>query len=412
LFFENLARGCIFIGIIAPRKENKMSQDTPLTSEEIREVTLETLSEEVELKVEGEIYTKEDILHTLVAAAADQTTLEQACGDLENGCHSNTVRHRLQGLQVDEVEVQLNAGLVFALPLKLDRKRWKVAIDITLHPYYGEVTDSLRDYVIRSAAKAGTTRFFGYATVYVIRKNQRYTLGLHILRQHESLVDVLALLLDRVKALGVSLKRLYLDRGFYSIAVCRYLQEHRIPALMPVVKKGKKGGIRKLFVGRRSYRTTYTLRNQKTKEEVTIDVAIVCTYQKGKRGKRGRRLFGYAFFHYTPCLSGVHEDYRHRFGIETSYRVSNQARGWTTSREPVLRLLFFGIAMILENIWVRLKWSRVSLPRRGGRLVWEKQFPFRRMLRFLLRAIQRIYGVKTSLSLCLPGEKHPTSPTL
>ena len=78
-----------------------MSQDTPLTSEEIREVTIETLSEVVELKVEGEVYTKEDILHILVAAAADHTTIEQACGELENGCHSNTVRHRLQGLQVD-----------------------------------------------------------------------------------------------------------------------------------------------------------------------------------------------------------------------------------------------------------------------------------------------------------------------
>lgn len=389
-----------------------MLQDTPLTSEEIREVTVETLSEVVDLKVEGEVYTKEDILHTLVAAAADHTTSEQACGELENGCHSNTVRHRLHGLEVEEVEAQLNAGLVCAIPLKLERKRWKVAIDLTLHPYYGKVTDPLRDVVIRSAAKAGTTRFFGYATVYVIKKNQRYTLGLHILRQHERLVDVLAVLLDRVKAVGAHLKRLYLDRGFYSIAVCRYLQEHRIPALMPVVKKGKKGGIRKLFVGRKSSRTTYTLRNQKTKEEATIDVAIVCTYQKGKRGKRGCRLFGYVFFNYSPCLSGLHDDYRHRFGIETSYRVSNQARGWTTSREPVLRLVFFGIALILQNIWVRLKWSRVSLPRRGGRRVWERKFPFRRMLRLLLRAIQRIYGVKTSLALGPPGEEHPANSTL
>ena len=41
-----------------------MSQETPLTSEEIREVTLETLSEVVDLKVEGEVYPKEDILST------------------------------------------------------------------------------------------------------------------------------------------------------------------------------------------------------------------------------------------------------------------------------------------------------------------------------------------------------------
>ena len=285
-----------------------MSQDTTLTSEEIREVTLETLSEVVELKVEGEVYTQEDILHTLVAAAADHTTIEQACEDLENGCHSTTVRYRLQGLERDEGEAQLNAGLISAIPLKLDRKRWKVAGDIPLHPYYGEVTDSLRDSGIRSAAKAGTTRFFGYATVYGVKKNQRYPLGLHILRQNESLGEVLALLLSRGKELGVRLKRLSLARGFYSSAGCRSLQEHRIPALMPGGKKGKKGGIRKLVVGRESSRTTYPLRTQKTKASATIDVAIVCTYQKGKRGKRGCRLFGYAFFNYTPCLSGLHKD--------------------------------------------------------------------------------------------------------
>ena len=138
---------------------------------------------------------------------------------------------------------------------------------------------------------------------------------------------------------------------------------------------------------------------QKTKEAVTINVAIVCTYQKGKRGKRGCRHFGYAFFHYTPSLGGLYVDYRLRFGVETSYRVGNQARIRTTSRKPALRLLFFAIALLLENIWVSLKWSRISWPRRGGRLVWEKRFPFRCMLRLLLRAIQKICGVKNSIAL-------------
>jgi hypothetical protein len=374
-----------------------MPKVTALTSTEIHESTIETLSEVIELKVEGEVYNKEDILNILVAVAADQTTIEQACEDLDNGCHPNTVRNQLKGLEVDEVEAQINEGLISAISINLKKRGWKVAVDLTLHPYYGQVTEENQDYVIRSAAKNGTTYFFGYATVYVVKKNHRYILGLHILRKEESLLDVLTLLLQQVKGLGMRITRLYLDRGFYSIEICRYLQKEGIAALMPVVKKGRTGGIRQLFTGQESYQTTYTLRNQKTKESVTIQVAIICTYQKGKRGKKGRQYFGYAFFNYTPSLGGLYGDYRLRFGIETSYRVGNQARGWTTSRNPVLRLLLFGIALLLENIWVHLKWSIMSRPRKGGRKVWEQKLPFRRMLRLLLRAVQKIYGVKNSI---------------
>lgn len=371
-----------------------MSKVTALTSKDIQEATIETLSEVIELKGEGEIYTKEDILNVLVAAAAERTTIEQACEDLDNICHSNTARNQLKGLKVEEVEAQINKGLISAISLNLHKRSWKIAIDLTLHPYYGKVTEQLQEYVIRSAAKNGTTRFFGYATVYGIKKNHRYTLGLHILRKDESLLDILILLLGRVKELGIPIKRLYLDRGFYSIEICRYLQKRGIPTLMPVVKKGKKGGIRQLFTGQKSYQTTYTLRNQKTKESVTIQVAIICIYQKGKRGKNGRRYFGYTFFNYKPSLKDLYEDYRLRFGIETGYRVGNQARCWTTSRKPALRLLLFGIALLLENIWIHLKWCRISQPRRGGRLVWERRFPFRRMLYLLLQAIRKMYGVK------------------
>ena len=389
-----------------------MPKVTVLTSKEIQEATIETLSKVIELKVDGDVYHKEDIFNILVAAAAEQATIEQICKELDKGCHSNTVRNHLKELMVEEVETQINKGLISVIPINLGKKSWKAAIDLTLHPFYGQVTDDIQDYVIRSAAKNGTTRFFGYATVYVVKKNHRYTLGLHILRKGESLLDVLILLLQRVKELGMSVKRLYLDRGFYSIAICRYLQKAGIHALMPVVKKGKKGGIRKLCTGQKSYRTTYTLRNQKTKESLSIEVAIVCTYQKGKRGKKGRRYFGYTFFNYIPALEGIYQDYRLRFGIETSYRVGNQARAWTTSTNPALRLLLFGIALLLENIWVSLKWCRVSRPRKGGRLVWNNMFPFRHMLRLLLRAIQQIYGVKDFvLALSDSSGNHPINLT-
>ena len=46
--------------------------------------------------------------------------------------------------------------------------------------------------------------------------------------------------------------------------------------------------------------------------------------------------------------------YRCRFAIESSYRQAYQAFAKTASRSPVLRFFFFGIALILRNVWVYL----------------------------------------------------------
>mgnify|MGYP000698701324 CR=1 FL=1 len=66
-------------------------------------------------------------------------------------------------------------------------------------PYYRQVTEEIEDYVIRSQAKAGTTRFFGYATLYTLKANQRYTLALRCIRNSKDLVTLIRWLLDRFR---------------------------------------------------------------------------------------------------------------------------------------------------------------------------------------------------------------------
>ena len=46
------------------------------------------------------------------------------------------------------------------------------------------------------------------------------------------------------------------------------------------------------------------------------------------------------------------ERYRTRFGIETSYRQRRQARIYTCTRNPHLRLVFVAISLLLRNLWV------------------------------------------------------------
>ena len=52
--------------------------------------------------------------------------------------------------------------------------------------------------------------------------------------------DVTKELLRQDRKAGIHVGFLVLDRGFYSVAVIRYLQAARMPFLMPVVGHGRK----------------------------------------------------------------------------------------------------------------------------------------------------------------------------
>lgn len=80
---------------------------------------------------------------------------------------------------------------------------------------------------------------------------------------------------------------------------------------------------------------------------VTFDVWVVCTYKKGKRGKHGIEYFAYAVHQIQLSLKSIHEDYRLRFGIESSYRMKNQCRIKTTTKNPIVRFLFVSLAFLI-----------------------------------------------------------------
>jgi hypothetical protein len=56
-----------------------------------------------------------------------------------------------------------------------------------------------------------------------------------------------------------------------------------------------------------------------------------------------------------------------KIGIETSYRQAHQVRAWTTSRNPALRLLLFGLALLIVNLWVLMRQTWVQMTSNGSR---------------------------------------------
>jgi len=328
-----------------------------LTDEMLLSITTSTLAEYLTLTPEDATQS-EDALHILTYASVEQISLEEACHQLEDVPSPNTVRSQLNESVLKEIETleeNINAAIVSQWPKRMTKKAHKVAIDLVLIPYHG-LPEEEEDEIRRGKAKRGTTHFHCYAMAYVIKRNKRITLAMTYVRGNDTLVEILERLLSRLGALKIRSRSLLLDKEFYTVAVIRYLKTKVSSFIIPVVHRGRSGGSRKLLVGNKSYKTTYTMTSP-TEGEETFDVWVVVKYTKGKYGRRGREYFAYAVYQPKCELHQVYEEYRLRFGIESTYRLMNRVRARTNSRRPIYRLLLVGIAFVLQNIWVMIKWT-------------------------------------------------------
>src|SRR5205085_8350696 len=122
--------------------------------------------------------------------------------------------------------------------------------------YYG-TTSQAEGLWVRGQAQDGTTHFYRVATAYVMWHDLRVTLAIRFVRPDDDTVGVLRHLLARVAEIGISLRQLFLDKGFASIEVMTYLTERQQPSVIACPIRGKTGGTRALGHGRTSYRPTY-----------------------------------------------------------------------------------------------------------------------------------------------------------
>jgi putative transposase len=338
----------------------------------------------------------------LLAAAARITSLSDACGRLRDAPSDETARKALLATLPDYAELQrrLNAALAGHLPRPLRKRPQRLAIDLTLIPYHGRPYRDPAE-VYRAQAKDGTSHFHAYATAYVVLKGQRYTVALTGVAKGEPLKDVVRRLLRQAASVGVRPRLLLLDRGFYSVAVVRYLQQAGVPFLLPVVCHGRSPKQPGGPTGSHVFRTwkisgwsTHTLTEAKTGRTATVPICVKCRNYRGQWKRHGRQALVYAYWGYRPASpDSVFATYRLRFGIESSYRQMHEGRIRTTTRRPEVRLLYAGIALVLRNLWVWLHYAVLAMPRRGGRVILLERLRWETLLLWLLHVAEATFGV-------------------
>jgi putative transposase len=346
--------------------------------------------------------TKEILAAVLVAAAAGLSSICAACRRLRDAPSDHTVRTAIHD-QLPEAAVlarRLNAALAGALPRAVRTRPQTVAIDLTLDPYYGQPWRDEKE-IYRGRHGAGTNRYHAYATACVVVHGLRFTLALLPFERGTPREQVVGDLLRLVRGLGVTVRRLLLDREFFSARMIRNLKAAGVPFLMPVAFRGKPPvgepgpeSLRRFRAWKASGWAEHWLTPHKGKRRVKVAICVCRRNYRGRWGKHGRVAMVYASWGLgRPDPRWVFAAYGKRFGIESSYRQMHQGQAMTTSRSPRLRLLLVGLALLLRNLWVWVHWEVLSRPRRGGRAVCLDRLRFEDLLLWLVHGIEDRLGV-------------------
>jgi hypothetical protein len=273
---------------------------------------------------------KDDVVRVLLLASLNNGYVEGSA-QLLDVC-GQTVRNHLK-YQEPQRFLQVNRELVDRMKkLGALSKPLILAVDWHDEMYYG---DPAAEGVVGTMPKNGSCRAYRFATASVLLNGERVTLAVTPMLD-KSLLGHVKRLLQCVFKLGVKVKLLLFDRGYYSADLIRYLDSLGLKYVMhiPWFKKGLKAGEDRTYMTtthkrKRSEQAVFRLVTLKEKNKL-----LVFATNTGLRLKRIRKTF------------------RRRWGIETSYRMIGMFLAKTTSKLYRLRKLYFYLAVALYNLWV------------------------------------------------------------
>jgi len=224
----------------------------------------------------------------------------------------------------------------FAKKSKTFNRALDLAIDYTDIMYYGDKADYM---VVETQPKTGTTHAYKFATVSIVVNGERFILYAVPVDDIISKAEVVEKLINYAKR-KVKIKRVYLDRGFFSIDVINMLESLKVKYIMPAVRNSR---IKELMVMYDSPKVIkYTMGRDKTTDFNLVivedeGVKVVFATNIDVRGNGAYTLF---------------DLYSRRWGIETSYRVKECFRARTTSKNYIIRLFYFMFSVVLYNLWI------------------------------------------------------------
>ena len=294
--------------------------------------------------------------------------------------HDDTILDRLADLTVEDLEhsfAELYREQWTWLPTDVQaylREHAIEGLDVHLQPYYGAADKAL---VVKARRKQSTTTHHGFASVARFWEGHCFTAALHLLAPRESREDWVAQLQSIAERHLESRPFIVLGDGDFWVKEMLWRWHERGTCF--VIRCA--GGLKRTAAVQYLEKETATSNRI---VEVPYDMFLSRPSRVLTVRLIGWRDEGGAFHCIgTPLwTSEIGADFfvrliKARFGIETGYRLWNQFRARTSSRNPAIRFTLMAIAALLHNACTIVATSR-DLPRAPQSREWRR-----------LRALQR-----------------------
>ena len=239
---------------------------------------------------------------------------------------------------IDRFELQSVVGIVIEDQLtELKRiglldKPVPIAFDWHDQMFYGDSENA--DMVNGTKPKEGSSYAYQYMSASILVDDRRLTVALIPIKSREHLLSYVEYVLAQIKSMGISVKYLLFDGGFSSVSLPVYLQEH-------------------------GYRYILHFTPNRLTKRMNLEDGESSMYpcEHGRSFKLVRvddseTNIKYLFATNMDCKSKrILKRFKQRWGVETSYRKHNEFLARTTSKNYVVRLLYYSVAICIYNCW-------------------------------------------------------------
>jgi len=278
--------------------------------------------------------------------------------------------NKLNTKQVFSTFTQVNTCLLMqAAQQGIFNSPLQCGLDIHKIPWYGEKKDI---HVLGMERVRGTNFGHAYASIECVNTRGRFTLSALPLHQFTTKEQMITYLVTEART-HIKISLLFLDREFFDVESITSLLGLPVQFIIPAEHNDK---IKELIIsahhqgikihGTESYALIVPYTMKKGKRHVTVTLVVILKPPK----KLGEPLDEFAYITNIPVTLEnaleLAESYRNRWGIETGYRVKEEVRGKTCSRQYPVRLLFQLLSILLYNLWqlcnlilrVKLQWNK------------------------------------------------------
>jgi hypothetical protein len=262
---------------------------------------------------------------------------------------AKSLLYHLRQLDADAIDAQFDGvreRLFQTLrSLRLLPRRVDVAIDLHEWRFYGAADT---DHVLITYPALGTNRAYCFATLCIVAPGVRFTLAVlpmdaNGFRAKQEAVRSLIVEARRY----VSIRHVYLDRGFYQVHVVKELDRLDIDFIVRArPSTGMKG---RLSAGAETVVDSYQMQ-RKRPPTASVDVTVFAVPHRTNEDEHV--WFVTNLDVESETAKAYAAAFRRRWGIETSYRQIGDFLPRTSSPTFSVRLFYFLFAVALYNLWV------------------------------------------------------------